>query len=54
MPLAEKLGLPLKRGARVEVDRFLRVPGYDKLFVAGDLAASEEDAPGCSALAARI
>lgn len=39
-PLAGKLGVETTRGGRVVVDDHLRIPGYDDVFVIGDLAAA--------------
>jgi NADH:ubiquinone reductase (H+-translocating) len=38
-PLARALGVPLDQAGRVIVDTGLNVPGYDEVFVVGDLAA---------------
>lgn len=40
-PLAAALGAPVDGLGRVEVDRFLRVPGRDRVFAAGDVAAAD-------------
>jgi NADH dehydrogenase len=42
-PLASTLGVPLDRAGRVLVAPTLAVPGQDDVFVAGDLAAVEQD-----------
>jgi NADH dehydrogenase len=44
-PLAKSLGVPLDRAGRVLVEKDLRIPGDERVFVAGDLAALEV-APG--------
>lgn len=38
-PLADTLGLPTARGGRVVVDEHLRVPGLDRVYAIGDIAA---------------
>jgi NADH:ubiquinone reductase (H+-translocating) len=38
-PLGRMLGAPTDRAGRVQVQPDLRLPGHDKVFVAGDLAA---------------
>jgi NADH dehydrogenase len=38
-PLARSLGVPLDRAGRVAVTPTLNVPGFDRVFVIGDLAA---------------
>jgi NADH:ubiquinone reductase (H+-translocating) len=38
-PLARSLGVPLDRAGRVVVTPTLNAPGYDRIFVIGDLAA---------------
>ena len=40
-PLAKSLGAPLDRAGRVLVEKDLRVPGDERIFVAGDLAYLE-------------
>jgi len=40
-PLAAALGAPVDGLGRVVVDRFLRVPGRDRVFAAGDVAAAD-------------
>ena len=40
--LGESLGLPTTRGSRVVVDEYLKVPGFDGVFVVGDMAGSED------------
>lgn len=40
-PLAAALGAKVDELGRVEVDRFLRVPGRDRVFAAGDVAAAD-------------
>jgi NADH dehydrogenase len=42
-PLAQTLGVPLDRAGRVYVAPDLTVPGYPDAYVAGDLAALEQD-----------
>lgn len=42
-PLARTLGAPLDRAGRVEVTPYLTVPGDDRIFVIGDLAARKQD-----------
>jgi NADH:ubiquinone reductase (H+-translocating) len=42
-PLATKLGAPLDRSGRVRVTPNLTLPGYDNVFVIGDLANLEQD-----------
>jgi NADH:ubiquinone reductase (H+-translocating) len=42
-PLGEKLGCPLDRMGRVEVEPDLSVPGVPNVFVVGDLAAFTHD-----------
>ncbi len=42
-PLARSLGVPLDRAGRVPVEADLSVPGYPEVFVAGDLAAVQQD-----------
>lgn len=42
-PLARTLGVPLDSAGRVIVGDDLRVPGHPEIFVAGDLAALEQD-----------
>lgn len=37
-PLIEKLGLPVRKSGRVEVDEYLRVPGYEGVYAIGDVA----------------
>jgi len=44
-PLGASLGVPLDRAGRVQVESDLSVPGHPELFVAGDLAALQQD--GC-------
>lgn len=43
-PLAEALGVPLTRGARVPVAADLSLPDYPELFVIGDMSASQDAA----------
>jgi len=38
-PLGKKLGVPVDRAGRVQVEADLSVPGYPNVFVVGDLAA---------------
>jgi NADH:ubiquinone reductase (H+-translocating) len=50
-PLARSLGVPLDRAGRVHVNPDLTVPGYENVYVIGDLAALEQDGqpvPGVS------
>lgn len=42
-PLGASLGVPLDRAGRVLVQPDLSVPGHPEIFVAGDLAAIEQD-----------
>jgi NADH dehydrogenase len=42
-PLGARLGAPLDRAGRVRVEADLSLPGRPEVFVAGDLAAVEED-----------
>jgi NADH dehydrogenase len=42
-PLGARLGAPLDRAGRVRVEADLSIPGRPEVFVAGDLAAVEED-----------
>jgi NADH dehydrogenase len=42
-PLGRSLGVPLDRAGRVRVEPDLSVPGHPEIFVAGDLAAVEQD-----------
>ncbi len=42
-PLARALGAPLDRMGRVLVERDLSVPGHPEIFVAGDMAAFEQE-----------
>ncbi|MBD9370654.1 NAD(P)/FAD-dependent oxidoreductase [Xanthomonas sp. XNM01] len=42
-PLGASLGVPLDRAGRVQVESDLSVPGHPELFVAGDLAALQQD-----------
>ncbi len=42
-PLGKALGAPLDRAGRVMVNQDLAVPGADRVFVIGDLAAIESD-----------
>lgn len=41
-PLGNRLGVPLDRAGRVEVEPDLSIPGYPNVFVIGDLAAVKE------------
>ncbi|HVR64211.1 MAG TPA: NAD(P)/FAD-dependent oxidoreductase [Polyangia bacterium] len=41
-PLARSLGVPLDRAGRVVVDDHLRPPGFDNVWVVGDLAAAAD------------
>ena len=45
-PLAKGLGVPLDRAGRVLVEPDLTIPGNDRVFVIGDLAAVKEPAGG--------
>ncbi|MBX2822135.1 MAG: NAD(P)/FAD-dependent oxidoreductase [Rhodothermaceae bacterium] len=40
--LATELELPTTRGGRIEVDEWLRIPGYENVFAVGDIAASKD------------
>jgi NADH dehydrogenase len=42
-PLGRSLGVPVDRAGRVKVEPDLSVPGHREVFVAGDLAAFEQD-----------
>jgi NADH dehydrogenase len=42
-PLGRALGVPLDRAGRVRVEPDLSVPGHPEVFVAGDLAAVQQD-----------
>ncbi len=42
-PLAKSLGVPLDRAGRVLVEKDLRVPGDERVFVVGDLAYLEQE-----------
>jgi NADH dehydrogenase len=42
-PLARSLGVPLDKAGRVCVERDLSIPGHPEVFVAGDLAAFEQE-----------
>lgn len=42
-PLGRRLGVPLDRAGRVQVQADLSVPGHPEIFVAGDLAAIEQN-----------
>jgi len=42
-PLGARLGAPLDRAGRVRVEADLSIPGRPEVFVAGDLAAVEDD-----------
>ena len=56
-PLAKALDVPLDRAGRVRVGADLRVPGHAQIFVAGDLAALEQDGkavPGVAAAAKQM
>ena len=41
-PLAEILGLPTVRGGRIAVNEDLSVPGFEKVYAVGDIAASKD------------
>ena len=51
-PLGQKLGIPLDRAGRVEVNEDLSIPGHPEVFVIGDLAlvvrADGRPVPGVS------
>jgi NADH dehydrogenase len=56
-PLARSLGVPLDAAGRVFVTPSLSIPGYDAIFVIGDLAAFEQDGrrvPGVSPAAIQM
>ena len=42
-PLARSLGVELDRNGRVPVSADLRAPGFDNIYIAGDLAALQQD-----------
>ena len=42
-PLGTRLGVPVDRAGRVEVEPDLTIPGHREVFVAGDLARLEQD-----------
>jgi NADH dehydrogenase len=42
-PLAKSLGVPLDRSGRVLVEKDLRIPGDERVFVVGDLAFLEQE-----------
>jgi NADH dehydrogenase len=42
-PLGKKLGVPVDRAGRVEVEADLSVPGHPEVFVVGDLAALKDE-----------
>jgi NADH dehydrogenase len=42
-PIARSLGAPLDRSGRVEVEPTLQVPGHERVFVIGDLAAVRQE-----------
>jgi NADH dehydrogenase len=42
-PLGKKLGVPVDRAGRVEVEADLSVPGHSEIFVVGDLAALKDE-----------
>lgn len=42
-PLGRKLGVPVDRAGRVEVEADLSVPGHPEVFVVGDLAALKDE-----------
>ena len=44
-PLGRQLDVPLDRAGRVQVDGLLRIPGHPEVFVIGDLAAAQSQAP---------
>lgn len=53
-PLAKSLGVPLDRAGRVLVEKDLRIPGDERVFVVGDLAYLEvEDGATGGSIAAR-
>jgi NADH dehydrogenase len=45
-PLAERLGLPTGRNGRVEVGPDLAVPGFERVWAVGDVAAPRDRAGG--------
>jgi NADH dehydrogenase len=45
-PLAERLGLPTGRNGRVEVGPDLAVPGFERVWAVGDVAAPRDGAGG--------
>jgi len=42
-PLGKKLGVPVDRAGRVEVEADLSIPGHPEVFVIGDLAALKDE-----------
>jgi NADH dehydrogenase len=42
-PLGKKLGVPVDRAGRVEVQPDLSIPGHPEVFVIGDLAAAKDE-----------
>jgi NADH dehydrogenase len=48
-PLAEALGLETGRGGRLVVDHHLRVPGHDRVWAIGDVAAAAIDGDSADA-----
>ncbi|HEX6589022.1 MAG TPA: NAD(P)/FAD-dependent oxidoreductase [Longimicrobiales bacterium] len=50
-PLGAKLGAPLDRAGRVQVEPDLSLPGHPEVFVAGDLAFFEQDGGNVSGVA---
>jgi NADH dehydrogenase len=42
-PLGKKLGVPLDRAGRVQVERDLSIPQHPDVFVIGDLAAAKDE-----------
>lgn len=42
-PLGASLGVPVDKAGRVQVGADLRVPGHPEIFIAGDLAALQQD-----------
>jgi len=53
-PLARSLGLPLDRAGRVPVNPDLSLPGDDRVFVIGDLAAISENGEPIPGLAPAV
>jgi NADH dehydrogenase len=56
-PVAKSLGVPLDRMGRVPVTRRLQIPGHERVYVIGDLAALEQDSeplPGVAQVALQM